>query len=110
MNWKQVGLGIVLADFVALTAYAVYQHGYLGFFALVVANAATVTAFADLVIALTMVAIWMARDARERGVSVLPYLLLTLTLGSVGPLLYFIVRFASEPKRVVKATPEFSRA
>ena len=28
MNRKQIVLGIVLADFAALTAYAVWQYGY----------------------------------------------------------------------------------
>lgn len=96
MNAKQVGLEIVLVGFSALTAYAVYQHGYIGFFELTLANAATVTAFVDLTIALSLMLLWMWRDARERGGSFLPYLALTLTLGSVGPLLYLIRRAGSE--------------
>ena len=39
MNKKQIGLSIVLADFLALTAYAVYQHGYIGFFETVLSGA-----------------------------------------------------------------------
>jgi hypothetical protein len=34
----------------------------------------------------------MWNDARDRGVSPIPYVLLTLTAGSVGPLLYLIRR------------------
>ena len=34
MNAKQIGLSVLLADFLALTAYAVYQYGYIGFFEL----------------------------------------------------------------------------
>jgi uncharacterized protein DUF2834 len=101
MNRTQMGLSVLLADFVALTAYAVYHYGYVGFFELVMANAVTVTAFVDLCIALSLVMAWMIRDARERGTSALPYILLTLTLGSVGPLLYLIRRAGSEqPDRV----------
>lgn len=96
MNAKQVGLEIVLVGFSALTAYTVYQHGYIGFFELMLANVATMTAFVDLTIALSLILLWMWRDARERGVSFLPYLALTLTLGSVGPLLYLIRRMSSE--------------
>ena len=33
MNAKQIVLSVVLADFAALTAYAVYQYGLVGFFA-----------------------------------------------------------------------------
>jgi len=92
MNAKQIGLGVVLADFAALTAYALYQYGFVGFFELMLSNAATVTALVDLVIALSLVMVWMWRDAKARGVSPLPYVILTLTLGSVGPLAYLIRR------------------
>jgi uncharacterized protein DUF2834 len=95
MNAKQIGLAVVLADFAALTGYAVYQYGYVGFFEIIMSNAATVTAFVDLCIALGLVMMWMVRDARARGVSPIPYVLLTLALGSVGPLLYLIRREAT---------------
>lgn len=92
MNAKQIGLGILLFDFLTLCAYAVYQYGYVGFFELVTANAATMAAFVDLAIALTLIVVWMVRDARARGISPLPYVLLTLALGSAGPLAYLIRR------------------
>jgi len=90
MNAKQIGLSVVLADFAALTAYAVYQYGYVGFFEVAFSNAASATVAVDLVIALAMVMVWMWRDARARGLSPLPFVLLLLTFGSVGPLLYLI--------------------
>ncbi len=96
MNWKQIGLTLVLADFAALNAYVVYQYGYVGFWELVLANAATTAAVVDLVIALGLVSVWMWQDARDRGWSVLPYLVLTAFFGSVGPLVYLIRREASE--------------
>jgi hypothetical protein len=96
MNAKQVGLSLLLADFLALTGYAVYQYGYVGFFELMTANVATIAGFVDLVIALSLILAWMVRDARARGVSPVPYVLLTLALGSVGPLVYLIRRLASD--------------
>ena len=96
MNAKQIGLSVLLANFLALTAYAVYQYGYVGFFDLMTANLATATAFADLLIALSLIVVWMVRDARARGVSPVPYVLLTLALGSAGPLAYLIRRLANE--------------
>ena len=92
MSWKRIVPLFVLADFSALTAYAVAQHGIVGVFALAFANSATITLAVDAAIALTLVAGWMWRDARRRGVTPLPYLLLTMTLGSVGPLLYLVRR------------------
>jgi hypothetical protein len=52
-------------------------------------------------VAPSLVCIWMATDSRERGFSFLPYLVVTLALGSVGPLLYLIRRFADAPERAV---------
>jgi hypothetical protein len=98
MNGKQIGLSLVLADFAALTGYAVYHYGVVGVFELLTANAVTVCALADLAIALTLIAFWMIRDARARGVSFVPYVILTATLGSVGPLLYLIRREAHAPE------------
>lgn len=96
MNWKQIGLGIVLADFAALNAYVVYQYGYVGFWELATANAATVAVLVDLVIALGLVTAWLWQDARDRGVSPLPYVAVTALLGSVGPLLYLVRRAGAE--------------
>ncbi len=97
MNRKQIALSVILADFVALTAYAVYHYGYTAFLTMMTANAITVQVGIDLILALSMVTIWMVRDARARGWSPLPYVLLTLTLGSIGPMLYFIRRLGTEP-------------
>jgi hypothetical protein len=106
MNTKQIVLAIVLADFAALTGYAVYAHGFAGFFALATANLATLTAFADLCIALGLIAMWMWQDARDRGWSPLPYLLLTLTLGSIGPLVYLIRREGADRAGSERLTPQ----
>ena len=90
-------IAFVLADFTALTLYAVYEFGLIGLFEAVFANAATITAFADLVIALSLAMIWMWQDARKRGVSALPYCAATLVAGSVGPLLYLLLRPSERP-------------
>jgi Terpene cyclase DEP1 len=89
---KTLVLALVLAAFSALTAYALEVHGYLGFFEALVSSTAGVVVLTDLVISLTLVMLWMRSDARERGLPSWPYLLLTLALGSVGPLSYLIHR------------------
>ena len=98
MNAKQIGLSVLLADFLALTAYVVYEYGYIGFFEMVTANLAATLALVDLTIALSLVLAWMVRDARTRGVSAVPYVLLTLALGSAGPLLYLIRHVVSDER------------
>ena len=90
-------IAFVLADFTMLTVYALNQFGLIGLFDAVFANAATITAFADLVIALSLAMIWMWQDARKRGVSALPYCAVTLVAGSVGPLLYLLLRPSERP-------------
>jgi len=107
MNGKQIALLAVLAAFSALTALAVYEYGYIGFFDAVFSNLVGIVCMADLAIALTLVLVWMTRDAREVGISPLPYVVLTFALGSVGPLLYLIRRegkLARSAPRMVRAT------
>ena len=91
-NWKKWLMVDVLALFIGLTAWAIYQHGYVGFFELAMANWATRLMFVDLSIALTLSVVWMVQDARARGGSWLPYALVTLFFGAAGPLLYLISR------------------
>ncbi len=92
MNWKRIIPGIVLAVFLTDTALIVGEHGYLGFFELALANTATQLMALDLVITLTLASIWMAIDARRRGRSAVPYLVMTLLFGAAGPLLYLTMR------------------
>jgi len=102
MTARKIGIGIVLLAFSDLTAYALYQHSVTDVVRLEMANSVTITAFADLVIALSLIIAWMWQDARERGVSVIPYVLLTLGFGSVGPLLYLLRRDATRSAHVVR--------
>lgn len=102
MSWKKIVLGVVLADFAAVIAWAVYEVGYVGLFAALLSSPAGIACAVDLVIALALVATWMVRDARARGVSPLPYLILTVTLGSVGPLLYLLRRPESAVEPAVR--------
>lgn len=49
----------------------------------------------DLYLLATLAGLWMVKDARARGrsvLSVVPYLLLTAVFVSIGPLLYLVVR------------------
>jgi hypothetical protein len=96
MNRKQIALSVVLVVLLAIDADAVYSYGFLGFFQAALATGPAITSFADMVVALTLVCIWMSEDAHERGFSAVPYLLLTLAFGSPGPLLYLIRRFADQ--------------
>lgn len=93
MNWKSLLIALVLLDFLALTGLALWETGYVGLFQYQLATWAGVQVLVDLVIACGLIALWMYRDARQRGVNPWPYLVLTLFAGSIGPLFYLLRRF-----------------
>jgi hypothetical protein len=104
MNRKQLVLSAALIVLLAMDAYSVYLYGYVGFFRMMFANFASFNALVDLLVALVLIMVWIGEDARERNVSALPYIVLTIASGSVGPLLYLIRRFADRTERVASAT------
>lgn len=104
MTWKQIALWCLLGDFVALTAYAVFTEGY---FAFVPASITFATGSAwgaqvivDFLIALGVALGFVIVDARQRGLAAWPFVVITLGLGSIGPLAYLIHR-----ERVAAAQP-----
>ncbi len=104
MTKRQWLLGFVLFDFSLLNAAVLYLYGYSGFVELATANLATIAVLVDLTIALTLVVVWMWNDARDRGISPLPYVALTLVLGSIGPLLY-LIRAGASSQAAIPAVP-----
>jgi uncharacterized membrane protein YfcA len=86
----------VLAVFGVLSAYVLWQVGYLGLLVNNLNHPAGQQLFADLVIALTLVLVWMWFDARKTGRTFWPWAIATLLLGSFGPLVYLLL---SKPSR-----------
>lgn len=80
----------ILLPFALYSTYAVYQIGYIGIFESHF-HTAGFQVLADLVIACTLAMVWMWRDAAATGRNVWPLIVLTLTLGSIGPLLYLLL-------------------
>ncbi len=83
---------LVFIAFAALSAVAVWQHGIVGIFAWQLQNTAGLQVLVDLVIALGLFCVWMWRDATAHGRRPLPWVVLTLLVGSFGPLLYLLTR------------------
>lgn len=83
---------VVLALFSILSGVALWQHGYWGLFAPAFSSTAAAQVLADLGIALSMFLVWMWHDAARLRRNPWPWLLITLTLGSFGPLLYLLTR------------------
>jgi hypothetical protein len=109
MNRRQIVLSAALIVLLAMDAYSVYLYGYVGFFRMILGNFAGMTAFVDLLIALVLILAWMGDDARERKVSALPYLILTIALGRIGPLLYLIRRFDDRTEQAASVAPQAVR-
>ncbi len=105
MNRKQLALSAALIVLLACDAYSIYLYGYVGFFRVILANFGGFTAFLDLAIALVLILVWIGDDARERNTSAVPYVILTLALGSVGPLLYLFRRFGNPAERSASMAP-----
>jgi hypothetical protein len=85
-------LVVVLGAFSVLTLAAVWKHGYWGIFEHQLQNTAGLQVLADLGIALALVLTWLWRDAKATGRNPLPWLVLTLAVGSFGPLVYLLAR------------------
>lgn len=96
MTWKQLALWCVLGDFAAFTGYAIYTEGYFAFVPLATAFATSspwgAQVMIDFLLALAVALGFVVADARRRGVAAWPFVALTLTLGSIGPLVYLIQR------------------
>ncbi|MCX7060820.1 MAG: DUF2834 domain-containing protein [Gammaproteobacteria bacterium] len=96
MNLSRPVLLAVALPFAALTAYALNEVGLIGIFTAHM-NPGGAQVFTDLVIALCLLMVWMVGDARSRGITVWPYIVATLALGSFGPLAYLLMRGKAAP-------------
>lgn len=89
---KQLLLVVTLSAFAVLTGAAVWKEGVVGIFSSITNSYGSMQIFADLVIALVLVMVWMWHDAKNMGRNVWPWIALTLVAGSFGPLLYLLTR------------------
>lgn len=88
MNPKQILAIVLLVPFLGLTGYALIEVGYVGIFDYLRHSPAGWQVFADLVIALILVLLWLVPDARRTGRNPWPWVIATLLTGSIGPLAY----------------------
>jgi hypothetical protein len=83
---------LILMLFTPLTAIALWYHGYWGILAPHFQSFGEAQVLADLVIALSLVMVWMWQDAKATHRNPWPWILATLILGSFGPLGYLLAR------------------
>ncbi len=87
---SRLALIVVIAAFAVLTAYAIYDVGFWGIISYHLPSSAGWQVMTDLVIVCVLAVLWMVADARRKGRNPWPFVLLTIPLGSFGPLLYLL--------------------
>ena len=92
ISMDKVVILFVLILFSALSGLALWHHGFWGIFLPPFQSLYAGQIFADLVIALTMVMIWMWQDAKNTGRNPWPWIAATLAFGSFSPLLYLLFK------------------
>jgi FtsH-binding integral membrane protein len=81
----------VLVVFGALTGYTLLHYGGLfAWLAFYTRDPASWQIFADLVITMCLLLVFIKRDAQANGRQFVPWAVFSLAVGSFGPLLYFI--------------------
>ncbi len=80
---------VLLVPFLLLTAYAVWDVGAAGIFVYQLQSSAGWQVFADLVISLVLVLTYLIPQARRDGRNPWPWVVATLFVGVISPLLYY---------------------
>lgn len=83
---------VALIGLTYLTVVASIQFGLIGIFEQVFKSSAAIQVFVDLVIAIGLISVWMWFDSRKNKRMFIPWLILSLAIGSYGPLLYLLFR------------------
>jgi RsiW-degrading membrane proteinase PrsW (M82 family) len=85
----------VLILFGVLSVVAVWQEGVINIFSAIPRSLGSVQIFVDLVIACTLINVWIWRDAKEKGRNPWLWIIGTYLVGSFSPLVYLLVRPAA---------------
>src|SRR5690242_20312952 len=81
----------ILAAFTAYSVWVMLTHeGYLGFVWLALREPWGMQMIIDVGLSVGLFSIWMHHDAKERGITAWPYLIVCLLLGSIGALAYLL--------------------
>ena len=88
---KRVLIFVTLLAFTALTVLAMINDGLAGIFRSIFSSWGSVQIFADLVITLVLVIIWMWHDAKAAGRNPWGWIVATHAIGVFSPLVYLLV-------------------
>ena len=88
---KRTVLAVVLIAFLALTVAAIWQQGFLSIFSTQFETLGGIQVFVDLLIMASIFLVWMWQDAKAARRNPWPWVLITLMIGSFGPLVYLLL-------------------
>ena len=100
---RLVMLVVVFVAFTVWTTTIAFSHGLLGFVTLAAREPWAAQLLVDLFLSPFVGWSWLRHDARERGIAAWPYIVGTVTLGSIGVLAYLIHRELVGPRAAVTA-------
>ena len=83
---------------IGVSSVALYKHGYLELYAFAFRDLPQVQIFMDLSVGVTIANIFLIRDAKQTGRNPWPFVVGTVLLGSLSPLLYFLIGAFSPAK------------
>ena len=82
---------------VTVSTKALYDHGFFELYAFAMRDWPQFQILTDLTVAVVLLSVFVLRDARATGRKAWPYLVGALLLGSLSPLLYFVVGAFQSP-------------
>jgi hypothetical protein len=96
-------LFLVFAAFGAYSLHALWAVGYVGIWQASMASVGAWQLLLDFVLMSLIALAWLVQDARRTGRKAWPFVVMTLAVGSFGPLLYMLLA----PRHTARvATPQ----
>ncbi|BBM81698.1 hypothetical protein [Candidatus Uabimicrobium amorphum] len=86
---------ILLIGFGAYTGYIVLNDGYWSVFEVAFSSLPAIQLYLDLAISVLLIDIWIIFDVQKSGkswVAAVPFILLSMVFGVIGPLVYLVQR------------------
>lgn len=98
MSAKKILLWGMFVGFSLYSTWVLWEVGYFGIWQAGLVSAGSLQILLDLVVCCVLIASWMIKDARSRGLNPYPWVIATLFMGSISPLAYLLAREYSARK------------